>query len=145
MTTLARLRTNPLAEMLRWMETEDMLGLGGLGLSSAIRIEDFVEEGKYTLRAEMPGIDPDKDVTITVDGDILTIKGERKEEKKEKGLSEFHYGSFARSVALPRHAKTEDIAASYVDGVLEVVVPIDGEAVEPKHISVRRPDENGAS
>lgn len=145
MTTLARLRTNPLAEMLRWMETEDMLGPGGLGLSSAIRVEDFVDEGTYTLRAEMPGIDPDNDVTITVDGDILTIKGERKEEKKEKGRSEFRYGSFARSIALPRHAKTDEIAATYVDGVLEVVVPVDAEAVEPHHIAVRRPDESGAS
>lgn len=143
MTTLVRRRANPVTEMLRWLESEEPFGFRGLGLAPFVRVEDYVEEGKYVLRAEMPGIDPDKDVEITVDGDILTISGERKEERKDKGLREFHYGTFSRSVTLPHRARTDEIAASYGDGVLEVVVPFDGEPATAHHVTVRRADDKG--
>ena len=53
------------------------------------------------IRAELPGIDPAKDVDITVTDGQLTIKAERSEKKESKGRSEFSYGSFMRSVTLP--------------------------------------------
>jgi HSP20 family protein len=85
-----------------------------------MRVEDYVDQGQYMVRAELPGIDPEKDVEITVDNGVLTVRAERREEKKEGGRSEFRYGSFTRSVTLPPGADEESVSASYRDGILEV-------------------------
>jgi HSP20 family molecular chaperone IbpA len=140
MTTVTR-RVNPVAEMLNWLEGEPSTAMRGFGLSPYIRVEDYVEDGVYVLRAEMPGIDPDKDVEVSVEGDVLTIKGERQEEEKEKNRHEFHYGSFSRSLTLPRGTKVDDISASYADGVLELRVPMEGEKSEARTIPVQRTKE----
>ena len=66
-----------------------------------MRLEDEMEDGHYVVRAEIPGIDPAKDVDITVRDGRMTIKAERTEKKEAKGRSEFRYGSFVRSVMLP--------------------------------------------
>src|ERR1035437_10492250 len=71
----------------------------------ALRIEDRLEQDRYVVRAEIPGVDPDKDVEITVDDGVLTISAERREEGKEKGRSEFHYGSFPRRGPRPAGAQ----------------------------------------
>ncbi len=135
MTIVAR-RKSPVADMLDWLETGTALNLKGLG--QYIRIEEFTADGSYVVRAELPGVDPDKDIEVTVEGDVLTIHGERREEKQDKTQSEFHYGSFSRSVRLPRTAKAEDVTAKYTDGVLEVRTPL-GEAGEAtKRIPVQR-------
>ncbi|MFJ5956423.1 Hsp20/alpha crystallin family protein [Paenarthrobacter sp. NPDC092416] len=80
------------------------------------------------VRAELPGIDPEKDAEITVFDGTLTIKAERqakKEQKEKEGYrSEFRYGSFVRRVPLPDGVKEGDVTASYKDGVLEVRAPI---------------------
>lgn len=115
--------TNPFAEMLDWLDSGAPFGLRSFGLTPYVRVEDFVEEGTYVLRAEMPGIDPDKDVTVSVEDDILTIRGERQEEEKDKQHREFHYGSFTRSITLPKGVDADEITATYTDGVLEVRVP----------------------
>ena len=140
MTTISRRRVNPVADVLNWLEAESAFTLRGMGLTPYIRIEDFVEDGTYVLRAEMPGIDPDKDVELNVLDDVLTIRGERKEEQQERNRHEFHYGSFERTVRLPRGTKSEDIKASYHDGVLELRIPFDGEESKPLHIPVARPE-----
>jgi len=72
----------------------------------------------------VPGIDPDKDVKITIDNGFLTIRAERLEEKKEGGRSEFRYGSFIRSATLPTGADPDDVTATYGDSILEVRVGI---------------------
>lgn len=54
------------------------------------------------MRAELPGIDPDKDVQITLEDNVLTLHGERREEVKDKHRSEFRYGAFSRAVRCPR-------------------------------------------
>jgi len=92
----------------------------------------------YVLRAEMPGIDPDKDVSLNIEGDMLTITGERREEQKDKNRHEFHYGSFTRSIPLPRDVKTEEIKATYVDGVLEVRVPAKAQERKAVKVAVER-------
>jgi HSP20 family protein len=89
-----------------------------------VRVEDFVDQRQYVVRAELPGIDPEKDVDITVEDGILTITAERRGEKKESGRSGFRYGSFSRSVRLPAAADQEDVTASYRDGILEVRTPL---------------------
>lgn len=135
MSTVAR-KTSPMAEMLDWLESNAPLNLRGLGLAPYVRVEDYVEEGGYVVRAELPGIDPDQDVEVTVEGDVLTIRGERREETKDKNRREFHYGSFRRSVPLPKGTDPEKITASYTDGVLEVRVPAEDRGEAP---SVRVP------
>jgi HSP20 family protein len=108
-----------------------------------LRVEEFVDAGALVVRAEMPGIDPEKDVEITVADGVLTITASREEktEHKEKDSyrSEFRYGSFSRSVVLPAGATEEDVTAAYTDGVLEVRVPLGEEPKpEPKKIPVTR-------
>ena len=101
-------------------------------VDEGFRMEQFVEDdGTIVVRGELPGLDPDEDVTITLDADHLTIAGERedrREENKNGGYrSEFRYGSFERTIRLPAGAKTDDVVATYIDGILEVRVPVDTE------------------
>lgn len=105
---------------------EHMVRPGGF-LGSAmygIRVEDERREDAYVLRAELPGLDPDKDVQIVVADGTLTIQAERKEQTAAPKRSEFRYGQFTRSVPLPAGADPDQVTARYTDGVLEVTVPI---------------------
>jgi len=95
---------------------------------SMIRVEEEIKDNVLTVRAELPGVDPDKDIEIDISDGQLRIRAERKEssERKEGSSyrSEFRYGSMFRSIPLPRGVKEEDVVASYKDGVLEVRVPV---------------------
>ena len=97
------------------------------GKEDLLRVEAFQEGGELVIRAEMPGIDPDKDVDISVADGMLTIKAERREEKTQEDKagyrSEFRYGMFRRTVQLPPGVKEDDIKAAYADGILEVRAP----------------------
>jgi HSP20 family protein len=108
---------------------------GEKGIELEPAIESYVEGDKLVVRADLPGIDP-KDVEITVTGDLLTIKGSRQERREEKErnfvVKEVSYGSFERSITLPSGIKTEDIKASYKDGVLELTAPA------PKELAARK-------
>lgn len=131
-------RRHPVSELLNWFDLEPPFGLRGLGLAPYVRVEDYVEEGTYVLRAEMPGIDPEKDLEITIDGGLLTIRGERREEHQDKNLHEFHYGSFTRSVPLPAGSAADEVTATYTDGVLELRAPIDREEPQAQRVPVQR-------
>jgi HSP20 family protein len=97
-----------------------------------IRIEETVVDGSLIVKAEMPGIDPERDVDISVADGVLTIHAERHAERHEEHVgdtaghtrSEFRYGSFSRSVMVPKGVKTGDITATYHDGILTVTVPM---------------------
>ena len=78
-----------------------------------------------------------KDVDITVRDGLLTIKAERTEKKESEGRSEFSYGSFARSVTLPRGADEDAITASYDKGILTVSVPVAADKAAEKHVEVK--------
>ncbi len=102
-------------------------------------IESSVENGKFIVRTDLPGIDP-KNVDIKVVGNVLTIKGTR-EEKHETTKADFfrreiRYGSFERSISLPEGIKAEDLKATYRDGVLELSAPMPKEAV-PKEVKIQ--------
>ena len=99
-------------------------GLRPFSDTQLIRLEDEIEDGHYVVRAELPGLDPAKDVDITVHNSVLTIKAERSEKKESKGRSEFAYGSFVRSVTLPSGADEDDITATYDKGILTVSVAV---------------------
>ncbi|BAS12503.1 alpha-crystallin [Arthrobacter sp. Hiyo8] len=102
--------------------------------ASGIRVEQLVEGTTLVVRAELPGIDPEKDVEITLGDGFLEIRAERqeKEEQKDKGSyrTEFRYGSFVRRLPVPDTIQKDDVSASYKDGVLEVRAPIP-ERVQP--------------
>ena len=76
------------------------------------------------IRAELPGLDPDKDIEVTVNGRTLTIRAERRQEDNGPYRSEFRYGSLTRSVRLPAKVDANDVTARYDKGVLEVSVPV---------------------
>ncbi|WP_395298232.1 Hsp20/alpha crystallin family protein [Kitasatospora hibisci] len=103
-----------------------------------IRIEESEADGVYQLRAELPGVDPDKDIAISVDDGVLTVQAERTEEKKRKQRSEFRYGSFTRSVRLPVGVRDEDVTAAYDHGVLTVRAPMGGVGKPPRTIEITR-------
>ena len=107
-----------------------------------IRVEEVVEDHTLVIRAELPGVDPDKDVELTVDNGRLTVRAERHEEKEEKDRhrrrSEFRYGSFTRSVQLPAGASEADVKATFANGILEVRVPVDGAKAEAKKIAITK-------
>lgn len=115
-------------------------GLAPVWGSHLLRVEDTVEDGHYIVRAEIPGIDPATDVEVSVQGRQLVIKAERTEKHEEKGRSEFSYGSFHRTVPLPRGAKEEGIHASYAKGILAVDVPMSQPAELAKKIEVKAAD-----
>ena len=91
------------------------------------------------VKAEVPGIDA-QDINISVTGDVLTIKGEKKSEREEKEanyhLVERNYGSFSRSLKLPAAVDVDNITAKYDKGVLTVTCP-KKEAVKPKAIEIK--------
>jgi HSP20 family protein len=99
-----------------WFREEDRL-----------RIEQEVTDDTLVIRVEMPGIDPEKDVDITLDDGVLRIRAERTAEAKDEAegrmRSEFRYGSFERVVRVPRTVTVDDLEATYRDGILEVRIP----------------------
>jgi HSP20 family molecular chaperone IbpA len=101
-----------------------------------IRLEDEVTDDSYVVRAELPGVDPATDVDITVRDGHLIIKAERTEKSEANGRSEFSYGSFVRSVALPSGADEDAITANYDKGILTVSVPVSSAKPTAKHVEV---------
>jgi len=102
---------------------------------------DIVEtDAGLEVKTELPGLER-KDIDISIDRDLLTIKGEKKHEKEEKDRH-FHrverrYGSFYRSVRLPIEVETEKIEATFKDGVLTVNLPrTEGDKKKVKHIDI---------
>ena len=91
------------------------------------------------VKAEVPGMDP-KDIDISLSDGLLTIKGEKKQEKEEKEENyhfiERSYGAFCRSVRLPKEVQSDKISASYKNGVLKVALPKSEEA-KKKEVKIK--------
>ncbi|KKC02508.1 Hsp20/alpha crystallin family protein [Mycobacterium nebraskense] len=102
-----------------------------------MRLEDEMKEGRYVVRAEIPGVDPAKNLDVTVRDGQLTIKAERSEKKDFDGRSEFSYGSFIRTVALPAGADEENIEANYDKGILTVSVAVSEAKPAERHVQVQ--------
>ncbi len=129
-----------LADMFDWFQ-EGLPGLApwrAMPTLHGLRVEDYVAEGRYVVRVELPGIDPDRDVEVTVADGALTIRAERREERKDVSRSEFRYGSFERRVTLPPGAREDDGNASYTNGILAVSVGIAETAREPRRVPIAR-------
>ena len=108
-----------------------------MGWSPSIDITET--DDNITVKAEIPGIDP-KDIDISIVGETLTIKGEKKEEKENKGKHyhrvERSYGSFTRTIDLPTPVMTDKVKAEDHHGVLEITLP-KMEKSEAKKITVK--------
>ncbi len=126
-----------LPDLLDWMESP--FAMLRPFTMQPIRVEDYVEDGHYIVRAELPGIDPEKQVEITVARGVLTIRAERQEEHEGRYRSEFRYGVFSRHIPLPASADEDDIKASYREGVLEIRIGLKEKPAEPaRQIPVSR-------
>jgi HSP20 family molecular chaperone IbpA len=137
MASLVRRERPMVAELVDWLEGEFPPMFRSLGSGQMVRVEDYIDDGHYVVRAELPGIDPEKDVAVTLHKGVLTVQAERREEKKEEQRSEFRYGSFTRAVTLPAAADEEDVNATYTNGILEIRIGLKAEQKpEPKQIPV---------
>jgi len=103
------------------------------------RVDIAETDKEFTIKAEIPEIKKE-DVKVTVDNGVLTIRGERKQEKEEKNKKfhriERYYGSFSRSFSLPGNVDETKIEASFKDGMLNLQIPKVEEA-KPKAIEVK--------
>jgi len=99
-------------------------------LGQAIRVEDYTEDGHYVVRAEVPGIDPEKELEVWSGAGYLTIRAVRSDKAGEKHRTEFRYGSLSRTIQLPSAADTDDVTAEYANGLLTIKLGLKGERQE---------------
>ncbi|WP_448625815.1 Hsp20/alpha crystallin family protein [Geodermatophilus sp. URMC 64] len=108
-----------------------------------IRVDEYRDDDTLVVRAELPGIDPDRDVEITAGDGMLRISAERRAEERsadrQYSRRELRYGTLTRSLPIPDGARESDIEASYKDGILEVRIPVaEPPPSEPTRINVSR-------
>lgn len=136
---------SPFSALQRAMD--DMMGTFGMdpwarrdGFELTPRVDVTEEPEAYHVSAELPGVKKD-DVQVTLHEDVLTIRGEKKEEREEKKKdyyqAERSYGSFSRSIRLPGDVQADKIHASFKDGVLDVQLPKSKEGRVEKRIEVQ--------
>lgn len=120
-----------LGDLTGWFDTDFPIRAGHL-----IPVEDTLSDKEYVLRAELPGLKPDKDIKVSVENGILNVHAEREEQEHVRGRSEFRYGLLQRAVRLPASADPEHIVARYRNGILEVTVPLTAAAPNGRQITV---------
>ncbi|MCE3553141.1 Hsp20/alpha crystallin family protein [Pseudonocardia sp. RS11V-5] len=107
-----------------------------------IRVDEYRDGDTQVIKADLPGIDPAKDVEITAADGMLRIRAERRieQDREDKGYTrhEIRYGSMMRTLPLPENVSEGDITASYKDGMLEIRIPMPPvpEAKKPTSIPV---------
>jgi HSP20 family molecular chaperone IbpA len=111
-----------LPDLFGWLES------GWPFAGNPIRVEEYVDDDRYVVRAELPGFDPDEDIHVAVQDGHLVLSAHRAQEEHGRGHSEFRYGRFARTLPLPAGVRATDITATYRDGILEVAMPAVGVA-----------------
>ena len=115
-------------DLIDWFE-EPFLALRPY-LGQAIKVEDYTEDGHYLVRAEVAGIDPEKELEVWVRDGYVTIRAIRPDEIEDKHRTEFRYGSFSRTVQLPPAADTDDVTAECANGILTIKLGLKGERQE---------------
>jgi HSP20 family protein len=123
----------------RFFEDWDMPSLFDADAEWAPAFDISENEKEYVITAELPGIDI-KDVDITLSEGVLSVKGEKKQEKEDKG-EDYHrierrYGSFHRSFRMPGRVETDKVDANYKDGILKLTLP-KAEGSQTKKIEVK--------
>ncbi len=114
-------------------------GIGGADISWIPQVDIYEEPDRFVVLADVPGVEP-KDIHITADKGLLTLRGEKRGREAQDGKGrqrlERRTGAFTRSFTLPEGADVDRITARHTDGVLEVVIP-KLPAVQPRTIEVR--------
>lgn len=135
----------PFARLRDWFEPPELFHFfeGIRPFEDRMRLEEEVVGDHLVFRAEIPGVDPEKDVELVVEDGMLTMRAERRKEETtttEGGgyRSEFRYGSFQRTMALPKGATAKDVTATYKDGILEVKVPMPKADANVEKVAVTR-------
>jgi HSP20 family protein len=105
-------------------------------------IESYVDGNTFVIKADLPGMDP-KDIELAVEGNQLTLKGERKTVEEQDIGNDFHrevtYGAFQRTLPLPEGVKADAMRARYHDGVLEITAPAPA-TLAAKRVPIERAD-----
>jgi HSP20 family protein len=121
-----------LSGMQRLFEPTPREASSGLNLPAVDLTED---DTAYKIAAELPGLE-EKDIEVSLTGDTLTIKGEKRQEKEEKTknwhVSERSYGSFQRAFAVPEGIDRDKIAAEFAKGVLTITLPKNAQTQKPQ-------------
>ena len=139
------IRWEPLREMMPYRDAfdrlfEDAFGrtMTGYGAGS-MPVDMYQTPEDIVVKATLPGVLPD-DISITVSGDVLTIRGEVKTEEEKSGASyhirERRYGTYSRSLPLPTSVAADKAKAEFENGVLTLTIP-KAEEVKPKTITVK--------
>jgi HSP20 family protein len=141
-------RWEPVREMMTLREAMDRLfddafthpvGWAGNGGSSVPAIDLYQNDNEVVVKAALPGIKAEQ-VQLSIHGDVLTLRGEVKQEtdQKEKTyhIHEQRFGSFERSVSLPTDVQADKAQADFENGILTVTLP-KAETVKPKTISIK--------
>jgi HSP20 family protein len=107
-------------------------GARGMRALWAPQIEISERDGQLVVCADLPGLRKE-DVKVDLTDDVLTIEGERQEQREGRGYSERTYGSFYRTIPLPEGVSAEGAQATFRDGVLEVRIPMPKREQQQKH------------
>jgi HSP20 family protein len=140
------IRWEPFRELMSMRDTMDRLfgdaflrTAGSLELDGALLMDVAQTDNDIIVRASLPGVKPD-DIHISVTGDVLSLRGEVKEEKvtdeASYHLRERRYGSFSRTISLPTSVVAEKAKAEFENGVLTLTIP-KAEEHKPKTITVK--------
>jgi HSP20 family protein len=118
-----------------FVRPRNMLAAGGEGSVATLALDIHETDSDLVVSASVPGVQPE-DLDISVEGDLLTIKGESKSDSEVKEENyirrERRYGSFYRQVQLPKQVKTDGAEATFENGVLKLTLPKSEEARERK-------------
>lgn len=99
-------------------------------------IEEYVDGDRHVVRIDIPGVNPGRDLELSVHEGVLRLHGERRSETHDQHRTEIRYGSFERVVTLPPGTTAQDVEAAYVDGVLTVSMPRESPAHPEAHWSL---------
>ena len=120
-------------DFFRGFDVEPFFGRHATSFTPKVDVTESDKE--IRVSAELPGID-EKDIDITLTHDSMTIKGEKKEEKEDKGKDYYRmersYGSFCRTISLPVEIQADKVKANYKKGILTVHIPKSKKALEEK-------------
>ena len=120
-----------------WVDAFALMGgWDGKSPLPGIRVEEVMEDDAFTVHAELPGLEPERDIDVTVEHGVLRIHAERHPDKREPQRTEFRYGALARDIRLPQGAKDDDITAAYEDGMLTVRVGLGPVATKLRHVPI---------
>lgn len=130
-------RLVPSGGLLRWMVRSapvSRLRMAG----RPIRAEEYVEDGVFVIRADLPGVDPARDIEVSVSADAVEIKAIRRDDQKVRRHGEIAYGLFRRVLTLPDSADRETLTTRYNNGVLEVAIDLPGARQKAEAIPIHR-------